>query len=642
MRYAAQALALIALATALLAPSGLVAQTSAPIIRAVGIDTQQFPALTLRLNYTTGRGEPVAEEPDFAVSVDGAPVASPTVRRERHEVAVALVADLSAHMSDQGTGFSRRFDDMLPRMKELVDQLREGGHFASLVTFTDQVRTFHELTYDLGAVSNTLNRGDPQRLFEPVPIERAAPGGPYPLAEAIDAGLDQLAAADPAAPLALVLFATGDPAPQDLAAVRARLDEQRAAGRPVQLLIVGFGSGEPGAFTTFPAGLADVAATLDARLIEVGVQPLAEQTRREIDAAFGAIGALADQYAITFDASAIPAGGGTVTVTAGEASDSISFNPGEIPPRFHVVVDTRAFQGQARLAIAVEFQQAPLSRVEYLLNDVPLATSEQAPDFAQTISVYDPVFQQRFPPGEYQLTAAAFDANGNQSRSQEPVPITIFAPPPVSPLEQVARFWWLGLIIAALLGLAAYGFLRRPAGPRARPISKTAPTSLAPGEEPTVEHGATTGYSATQAHQPQGVTTEFHAPGGLTTEFQPRSAKTQRLRTTWVVEVIEGEADKGRRFEMSEERYFTIGRANPPEPPPEFALASTLVSKGSHARLSLLHDGVELTAGASRNGTYIGDDQREIQPQSRHILKENDVFWLSRGVKLRVRQEDAP
>jgi hypothetical protein len=635
---------LLAILAALLAPTALSAQSDVLHIQIAAIETDQFPTLQLAVNATDVQGSSLAATPDFSVQINGNPVTPVEVTSTRRPVAVALVSDLSTRMSDQGTGYSRRFDDMLPRIKELSDQLRSSGSFASLVTFDTQVRVAHPLTYDLGAVSNTLNRGNSELIFEAA----TGPGGAYPLIEALSTGLDQLESADPTSPLALVLFAAGEPDRPEITALRQRIATWRAEGRPLRLLVIGFGSDRPGEFAEYPAGPASLrllADELGGSFIEVGVQPLNEQTRREVDAQFAAIRRLADQYTLSFSASEVASGVATITVNANGASDSVEFNPGAIPPRFSVVVDSRSFQDQVRLSINTTFRQATIERVEYFLSDLPLATVTQGPEFVYRFDAYDAGFQQQFPPGEYELSAAAFDANDNQSRSSITIPVTVFAAPPPPPLlEQLASYWWVGLIIAALGGIAIYGFVRpRTSMAGTRPTKTATPVNIPPSEEPTVEHGALGSETKEfQAAAPD-ATVLYRPPSGATTEFQPsRGVPTTRLEPRWFVEVVECDIDRGQRFELkSEARNVNIGRDNPPDHPPEILMHNSLISKGSHARLSLLQHGVELVAGESRNGTFVGDDKREIKPHSSCILKNNDVFWLSRGVKLRVIQEDA-
>ncbi|RRR68762.1 MAG: hypothetical protein EI684_17170 [Candidatus Viridilinea halotolerans] len=622
MRAKIHLLALLALLTVLLMPTTLGAQAGTPQLRIADIDTSQFPTLQLAVNVSDTSGNPLPAPSAFAVTINGAPVEGISVVPTRRQVAVVMVSDLSSRMSDRGTGFSRRFDDMLPRIKALTDQLRTAGHYASLITFDSTVQVAHALTYDLGAVSNTLNRGNSALIFEP-----AANGGDnYPLVEALLAGVEQLVAADPTMPLALVLFAAGEPSPTEVGALRQQLDELRAAGRPVRLLVIGFGSDNEGEYNEFPAGpgsLRQLAEEdLNGTFIGVGIEPLDETTRREIEAQFTALGNLANQYNLTLSASDVPSGEATIAVSADGASDSVSFDPGEIPPRFDVIVDTRSFQDEVRIAINTSFQQAELERVEYFLSDMPLATVTEGPEFIFRLEAYDATFQQQFPPGDYVLSAAAFDTNGNHSRSTNTIPMTVFSPPPPPTLLETAMsYWWVVLIVVALGGLAISGFMR-PRQRRVVPI-------FTKGDPPTVEHGA------------QGdLTMQYQPPADAPQEYQPTGIPTKRFDKRWFVEVIEGDDDRGKRFELNEGRHFNIGRSSPSEHPPEFLMASPLVTKGGHARLSLLHNGIELVAGASRNGTFVGNDQRELLANSHHILRDNDVFWLSRGVKLRVVKED--
>lgn len=649
-------IALASLLVLISTPRSGLAQSDAPIIRIIDIKTDQAPLLEAQLGYSRANGAPFSDEPAVTVTVNGTRISDVTMRAEQRQLAVAIVTDLSARMSDQGTGLNRlsanlRFNDMSRLVTKLVSELSTNGHLASLVTFDRQVTVAHPLTYDLGAINNTLNNANSAQRFEPAPLASADPSDPYLLNEALLEALNQLAAAPEDAPRVLVVFTSGDPAFELSNSVRIRLTEQQQLKRPVYLLVFGLGSDQPEAFDRFPAnpdGLAQLAASAGGQFIAIGTTAIDAQTQNMIDQAWSDVRQLAKQYRLQFPANAIGPGIATITVAAGTASDSVQFDLDAIPPRFEVVVDTRNFQDQVRLGIEVVFQQAPISRVEYFLNNLPLGSSEQAPDFAYRFNAYDSAFQQQFPPGSYELTAAAFDSNGNQSRSETPLAITVFAPPPPPTLiEQIGS--WLPWLLGGVLVLGGLGFwLWRSRTAKGHPQASPTPT---PGhfpkiEEPTIEHQLKPIPPPPAEDQPSGLTTEFKPKppsNDVTTEF--KGAATRLLRSRWYVEVLEGKEDLGRRFELTgDRRYFDIGRANPPDPGPDFVMRSSLVSKGSHARLCLLQQGkgIELIAGASRNGTFVGLDQQELAPNTRRILNHNDIFWLSPGVKLRVVEEDVP
>lgn len=641
-------LVLLTMLSALFLPHTLAAQSSGtPSLHIAGLDTSQFPTIQLAVNLSDTSGNPLPTPSEFTVTINGNPVDSVSVIPAQRQVAVVMVSDLSVRMGDRGTGFSSRFDDMLPRIKALTDQIRTDGHYASLITFDRDVQVPHPLTYDLGAVSNTLNRGNSALIFEP----GVSSADSYLLTEALLAGIDQFADADPTAPQALVLFAAGEPTPVELQTLRERLSALREAGRPVRLLVLGFGSDKPDEFNEFPAGpesLRQLAEDLAGTFIGVGIEPLDEATRREIDAQFLAIRNLANQYNLTFTTDAVPSGEATITVSAAGATDSIRFDPGAIPPRFDVIVDTRSFQGEVQITTRTAFKQADLERVEYFLSDLPLDTVTSGPDFALRLNVYESAFQQQFPPGEYVLSAAAFDTNGNQSRSTNTIPITVFPPPPDRPttdviIETIQRYWWVGLIIVALAGLALFGFINRSKpsqGAAYQRKPKTESASLVSSDAPTVEHDSSANLTGLHRPPPDATMEYPNPPPDVTIEYKPIGVPTKRFDKRWFVEVIEGDNDKGKRFELNEGRYFSIGRINPTGHSPEFVMENPLITKGIHARLSLLHDGIELLAGKSTNGTFIGNEKNELLPNNHHILKDNDIFWLSRGVKLRVVQED--
>ncbi len=628
---------------ALFAPVPLQAQPVA-VVRIVEVDNSQFPTIDVTVSYNSEQGQQISPAPSFTVQIDDVAVEVAEVRTRQLPVAVSVVVDLSARMSDRGAPFQSRFVMMQQLADELIDRLTidldpqrdDDGLRASLTVMNQTVTVAHELTYDLGAVGNTINNSNPQVRFTAEELDTTAADAPYPLAEALQSGLDELQKADANQPQVLVLFAAGDPTqPLDTTQLRQSFAEARNAKRPIQLLVFSFGSDQTGSFEKFPAdpnGLQQLVEELGGTFVPLGNQLADEQTRRVIDEQFAAILQRAEHYVLRVTANNVPSGLALLRVTDGSSEDSSQLDISKVPPRFNVVVDSRNFQDRVQITISTEFQQAPITQVEYLLGNRSLApTLEQGPDFKLELNAYDPAFQQRFPPGEYELTAAARDANGNESRSEQPIIVTVFAPPtPQGPLEELQRSWWLLLVAVGVVALGAVGFVlvrqRRsnaiPA-PSSSPLGDDDPTRKYNAEDPTMRYAepdsdATARYSSDDEEK----TARY-----VSTVAQPE--------VRWFVEIIEG--DETNRIELDPAiRHYDIGRETQRRKP-LIALKNSKVSR-DHAKLELFHNGLDLIPNETENGTFLGDgdSKKELEPHKPVALQSGDVFWLSPLVKVRV------
>jgi len=641
---------LLALALAFkLAPADPLYAQSDEVLRIVEADLNQFPEMKATVSYSSAHGVPLPPPENFLVELANTQVSAVSAEPVQLPLAVSFVVDLSPRMSDRGAPFSTRFDTMLPLLRELVDRLAAAQHKVSLITFSQTPTLAHTLTPDLGAVRNTINRVGAKPSFAPAALDAAAPGDPYPLVDAVRAGLDQLATADPSQPLVLVIFAAGAAAPPAPDELRDAIAASRAGGRPVRVLVFGFGSPAEGAFERFPAGpdgLQQLAAALDGDFFDIADQPIAIEQRRAIDQAYTDILRRAEHTRLSFSADGIPDGAISLRISAGDATDELALDLDTLSPRFNVVVDTRNFQDRVQLLIATKFVQTEIISVEYLLDNRLITTAITAgPDFRLELNAYDPVFQSRFNPGEYQLNAIATDSRGNKSPSEEIFTVTVFAAPaPVTP--PLTPYWWVALPILALAGGAAALWRRQAsraglAPAPARPARQTDPM-LEPGSSVAGDDWITGSLESRNGDEDQ-PTAELLVPayaGDTPTAELPTAFRAQ---TRWFLHVVDGDdlilpdGSATRRVELTN-NFTDIGRSDRSHL--RVAKHYEAVSR-RHVTLELFlnTDFIGLTDHESRHGTFIGDSQAPLDRGRLTHLNPGQIFSLADQIKLRVEQE---
>jgi hypothetical protein len=666
-RYFIGLLSIVILCCSMAAPS--ISAQNETTLRIVSVDSSRYPLIELVVDYSTVTGQPVADEPVFTVTANGKPLTVANQSQRRLPINVAVVTDLTAHMSDQGAPSTTRFENMLPLAKDLVSQLQASINYVSLVTFTEPVggnevvQIPHQLTNDLQAIANTLNKGNPELIFQSSPLEGANPEAVYPLYNAIRSAIAQLVVGEKR-PSALVIYAAGPIAASDIQSLGEEVALARNNGTPIQILIVSFGSPEPGTFTTFPAGtqsLNELSDSLGGTIIDLGNELFSLQTRQELDKEYKAIVQRGEHWVFTVDASAIAAGASTINVEVDGNSVEAPIEVPAIAPEFLVQSSSERWENEVTLTIKPELQQAPIVRVEYLLNNTVFGESSNADSgFAYTFSASERAFLAQFPPGTHILTAAAFDERGLQNRSREEIMVTVIEPP-VTPLSLLAEYWWVAaglvVLVAMLAGFAIYQRSSSGARSRASTDSHKAgqfkgpqPARSSNDEEPTKRYGS----APQDVKQPAGMTEpldedeltkRFASDPHRTQVLEEDDEKTARFSTNnnatlqlrWRVTVLEG-ADE-QTFELTPpKRHFDIGRPVRGQRP-DIAINDSLVSR-SHAKLEVIGGTLELTAMETENGTFIGEDRRAVDPHQKPVpLASGDVFWLSPKIKLCVESE---
>lgn len=633
-------------------------------LRVVQIDTVRPDQIEITVDYSLANGQPAPEDPTFRVSVDQLDLPVVQTRQIRLPVDVAIVADLSARMSDKGGPFTSRFIDMLPHIKNLISQLQSGANFGSLVVIQETIELVHPLGPDLQAIANTIERGNAAFIFEPQPLGGGSVSTPapnsaegstaYPLAEAIQTALAQLAGSTGQIhPRALVIMAAGGPiSPEALAQLNGQIDQARAERTPIRVVVLGFGSADPGTFVQYPAGTVDLrqlAETLDGTFIDLSNQLIDVARSQQITDEFTAIVRRGNHWVLTVDVSAMPVGANSVRISTGDAAVDTQLEVGALPPRFTVEAAT-AWQGPATMSILVQSAQAPIVRVEYQLNNYPLGESASAErDFALTIDPASRDFQANFPPGEYTLSAVAFDATGAQSAALTPLTITVLPPPPpegIAGLIQSALggpIWVFALILVVAGALFVWTLTRRRVRAQSSTDSFTASTTggRPVDEEPTSRYGtddqATTRFQvdddrATRTLDEREVDAQLDDE--KTARYNPTASPQPTRR--WFLEVLEG-AEYTRIELLPGQRHYDIGRPASNHRP-HIPVPNPMVSR-HHAKIELFRDDLELVALETENGTFFGEERRSLTPNERVPLSTGDVFWLSPRVKLRLESE---
>ncbi|WP_129629687.1 FHA domain-containing protein [Candidatus Oscillochloris fontis] len=597
-------------------------------LRVMKVDTSRAPQIEITVDYTLANGQPTTSAPQFRVQSANKPLTVSGVERKRIPINVAIVTDLSARMSDQGAPYTTRFQNMLPLVQDLVSQLQASTNYVSLVTVSESVRLPHPLTNDLQAIVNTLNRGNPDLIFEPLPLRGANPDAEYPLYEGIRNGIAQLVTGE-VRPRVLVIFASGGIESSAMNQIREEIDLARANNAPIKVLIFSFGS--ESSYTTFPAAttaLDDLALELNGTLIDIGSELPSIQTRALIDAQFDAVLQRGEQWVITANAGNVPAGTATIQVEADGTLGEYTFENPAVAPSVSVTASTTSWQGEVILTVNEQIAQAPITKVQYLLDNYPIGESTLASNgYAHTLDSTVHTFLKQFPPGEHSLVAAITDERGMQSRS-EPITVTVLE----APGPNWADYWWVLLLLVVIVVLAVVSIMvvrnRHSTGSSKVP---TKPVYIPP--PPVAEEEPTTRHSEPDPRQTQVLNDDDEATKRL--EDDEKTARLNSGGTSskrWTLHILEG-ADRT-THDLQGQRHYDLGRPARNHHP-HIPINNSLVSR-THATLERLVNGLELVPLETENGTFLGEERRPLKANERVQLQSGDVFWLSPQVKLRV------
>lgn len=635
-------------------------------IKIVDIDKSKFPELTVTVSYVPGQIGQANKEPTFSANVENSPFEINNVTELSKPIAAVMVTDLSARMSDQGTAYATRFENMQPFARDFISQLQgipTPGTLGSLIAFNDTAKLAQGLTSDLQAINNTLNRANQEFIFEPKSLDSAEPGSPYPLGEALDLAIKELENAPEELPRVLVVFASGDLTQQvDTQAFVQAFNRGREAKSPISLVIFGFGSDQEGEFKRFaaqPKALKSLSDLVGGSFIQIQGDLIDATTKQQVNELFAALIKRNIHYQLHLTSDSIPSGESTLTISANGSSDSRVEDFQDVPPRFFVVSDTRSFQDQVRLTIQTQVKQQPIKEVEYFIDNISLgAPVSNAPYFELMVDAFDKEFQQRFPPGEHVLSAAARDENGNESRSEVELNIVVLEPTTPQWRRTLEEYWWLAvtiLIIVIVLGIFGIVALMRqkpslPAAPAQAGFAQpgyNVPNPANQGYGYPDQFGSSedhTSHYSPEEDQPTALVSPDEMPlmnSGDSTLIYEQEDKTQiydpgasdQPQIRWRLH-IHNDKQPPITVELShKQRHYDIGRVMQHGRQAHIAIDNRLVSQ-THAKLELMLNDLYLIAENSRNGTFFGEDQQPLAHDQRIQLTSGDVFWVSPVVKI--------
>jgi hypothetical protein len=266
-------------------------------------------------------------------------------------------------------------------------------------------------------------------------------------------------------------------------------------------------------------------------------------------------------------------------------------------------------------------------------NRVVAAPIADSPNFALMIDIADPAFQQRFPPGTYTLSAAIWDASGQERRADQTVRLVV--PAVMSGISWV----WLvapGALLVVVVAVVALWAGRRNGRRAAIKEPVWQPTSVGDNDETNRIR-----RPPLEPTEPDETTMPFNRPpqmdDEITTRLGPIRPKVPEPQ--WALEVLEGEQQRTIKLPAGE-RIFDIGRPTARGRPPTVALSNSSVSRETHATLASSERALTLLAAETMNGTYIGEDRELLEPNQERELAVGDIFWVG-AVKLRVTRKAA-
>jgi hypothetical protein len=578
------------------------------------INGSQFPLLEVTAQAVDEGINPLGEidAESWQITIDGQPVSTTlTLKQAKTPVAVAIVVDTTARMADRNTPQRSRFRDQTDQINDLISRLPPDSS-VSLISFNTETTVNFALQADGGGMRNALSTLAPQ------PAD--APQEPYDLTNAIKVGLRELQGVTDR-PRGLFVFAAGAPnADIDPVDIESVLDTM--ADNPPTLTFISLGSDVEGKFDTAPANplaLARAAQSLSANYLAFFAEDF-NQTSQLLSAvheSFDRFIARDQWQVLEFRAGVLTPGEHKLQLSIKDTLAERDFSVGLVPPQISLAPLSAPVTNTVTFKVQVDYAQTPLTRVEYILNNVPVGASDKAPDYAFTLDLTDPASQQQFPANaEYSLFAAATDANNQASRS---APITIeIAPIPVQETWFNRYIVWISAG-ATLLMLAVswliIALVRRKKRPK-RTVVLEPSTTHSPRpvvSDPIFE--ATAEYGMVQA------TEEFLNPAAP-------------ARPLWRLRVFDGGAAQLYPFE---DRQMMIGKDSRHPVPVMNRWASR-----NHATLALSQKGVELTDLESRNGTFIGigNERRRLSPNEPTLIDLGDVFWIGPEGKVELLEDE--
>lgn len=613
-----QKFVLLAFIVAILSISRAGAQEVSPGILVIteDIDTQSFPEISVTFSYADQYGNAVADvkAEEVEIRFDEGPVISSTKTLEivQRPIVIAIVADFSQAMKGQSTPRRDRLRDMLEQIRTLLTQLPAETEI-TVIAFANDAEVIFPLRADGGGAYNALN----ERSQKPLPETSEN----YALTEAVGLALEQLSTKS-SNPSALFVFASGMPEQTlDQTMLKPGLDKL-GSNRPA-VTFIGLGDGGQNSETTLsgnPAALKEAATLLGGIFLPFFTSEVSEVQSliKNLHERSIAVTGRRDQYKLTFNARDLSAGEHHLTLTIRGTSQTKALTVGAVPPQVTLRLSSPDLQGIVRLSALIDYTQAPIRQVEYILNNIPIGNSSSSPDFVIEFDTSTTNAQQLFPPGkEYQLFVAATDGNGLSSRSK-PVTIRMLPPPHISFSElvwqEIRKPHIAGLSVTVLVLVSIVTWLR--VTPRGREIVQTI-----------TERATQTGRKGSLLDQ--NTLRNDQVVQGVTERY-PEPTSMSRLRVEW----FDGQKPFSKTIT---ERQATIGRTSDNLIQINHPRVSAL-----HARLTILHEGFQITDLGSTNGTFIGEQrQHRLTPNHPEMVQMSDTIWIGPDVRMSICDDQA-
>lgn len=601
----------------ILMPFSAAAQEAAGRLLIVEADSANAPELSVHFGLFDAQGQPIhdLQADEVAVTINGQPVTTPLslALAEPRELAVAVVADFSAVMSDQYVPGQIRMRGMVEQIKQAL-RLLSNDSPVSLITFADQTQVAFDWRADITELRNTLDALAAQ------PLPSAAPDTPYALTEAIRLGLAQFDQPNneliAGRPRALLVYTAGAPGHTiDSAALQGLIENLHP--NPPTITLVGLGSGTPEEFGSQPGNpesLVQAAVSLpNTTFLRYYAANASDLTlrRNELNRRYNTILNTEQLYTLSFQAEALSTGAHSIDIAARGATASFPLRITSRPTRIEIVSDATLPPDSAQVQVNITASQRPIRQVEYFLNGQSIGVSTSEPNFMYNIDIAqlfgpegafansDPADQQ------YELAAVATDVDGRQSKRARMqvriLPAQTTSDPPLPTWVIIVAL--VATILTLVLALVFVIFTQR---------QNNVKNSSVPIKEPDPFDNRTK------------VAINTRSNGGTTIAAAPVAAMLR-------VVVVDGPSQK--TYPLQQGGEWVIGR----KAGHNICLQNGQVSS-DHARLKLVDGGVQLTDLKSTNGTFVGEDKRRVAPGKAEFVRFGEVFWLSSDVKLTVEQ----
>jgi hypothetical protein len=591
------------------------------------ISTDNLPRVEYIFNVLDGNGttaEGITKD-EVKLTVNNEDVLGPTddLTRVSLPLAVAFVVDISPSMGEINTPPNRtRYRDAIDTINSIRKNLPDKSTF-SLITFDSKVTTVIENKADKNAILNAL----------PLNPSAEADSAGFPITEAIIQALETLKDQREYAPVLFILSAGRQGVEIDENAINSML--LTMTKNPPQISFIHYGSDQEGQYVTFPANKASVeraASSLRAAFISFYSTDLLQVTSiyDALDQRLGAIVQNSRFYMARFEVARVKPGDNIFTLNVRDSISDEIINVPSMPPIIKLDIATTTLSSSVPLKTAVIFNQHPIEKMEYFLDNRLISSSDNAESgFLQNIDASS--LSQFKNDTDYKLFAAVTYDDQGDTKTARSQPLTVRVAAPIvaaAPPSQPLALWLAGGAVA-LLGLAAYAFFIRFQRRTVHSGPVTGTRTLNGGNQ--YDSNAITNdlpYSP-EDQDTDDIADEDEATRDFDTEEQEEYADL------WL-EYSEGGHSSTARLK----RHITmIGRSRGTD----VRLENTLVTR-EHAKITISLNEIQITDLGSKHGIFIQshapkNSDRRISVRQDVPIGINECFWIGREIKAVIRSD---